>query len=420
VTRTVVPAAPGLRFRIVLLLGVAVFINYVDRGNLATAGPLFKDELGLSNSQVGILLSAFFWSYAPLQPVAGWFAHRFDVRYVLAGGLATWSISTMLTGFANSFATLLLLRILLGIGESATYPCNSRLLAQRAPEHERGRANGLIAAGQALGPAFGTLAGGLLMATFGWRAVFVVFGVISLSWLLPWLTVTGRGSTSDAAAIAMRPLPYLVLLKERALWGASLGQFCYTYAYYLVLGWLPLFLVRTQGFSVKEMAQIGAGVYAVHAASSGLAGWVSDRWIIAGAPPNRVRKTLLISGLIGVAILMPLCAVASRTQSVVLFATIAALFGLQTPNIFALSQTLGGARAAGQWMGVQNFLGNLSGVIAPLATGFIVDRTGEFFWAFAIASGVAVVGCFAFWLLIPRIEPVVWPGDRVQTASSNP
>jgi len=420
VTRTVVATAPGLPFRIVLLLGVAVFINYVDRGNLATAAPLFKEELGLSNSQVGILLSAFFWSYAPLQPVAGWLAHRFDVRYVLAGGLATWSISTMLTGFANSFGALLLLRVLLGIGESATYPCNSRLLALRAPEHERGRANGLIAAGQALGPAFGTLGGGLLMATFGWRTVFVVFGVVSLSWLLPWLTVTGRGSASDAAAIAMRPLPYLVLLKERALWGASLGQFCYTYAYYLVLGWLPLFLVRTQGFSVKEMAQIGAGVYAIHAASSGLTGWVSDKLIIAGVSPNRVRKTLLVSGLIGVAILIPLCAIAGRTQSIALFVGIAALFGLQTPNIFAVSQTLGGARAAGQWMGVQNFLGNLSGVIAPLATGLIVDRTGEFFWAFAIASAVAIVGCFAFWLLIPSIEPVVWPDDRVRPVSSTP
>ena len=97
-----------------------------------------------------------------------------------------------------------------------------------------------------------------------------------------------------------------------------------------------------------------------------------------------------------------------------LFAGIAALFGLQTPNIFAIAQTLGGARAAGKWMGVQNCIGNLSGVIAPLATGFIVDHTGKFFWAFAIASGVSIVGCFAFWLLVPSIEPVAWPeGDAV-------
>ncbi len=220
-TRSAISTAPGIPFRVVFLLGVAVFINYVDRGNLATAGPLLKDELGLSNSQVGILLSAFFWSYAPLQPVAGWLAHRFEVRYVLACGLAVWSTATMLTGLANSFATLLLLRVLLGIGESATYPCNSRLLAQRAPEHERGRANGLIAAGQALGPTFGTLGGGLLMVIFGWRAVFVAFGVVSLVWLLPWFAVTRRGPAGTGTPIAMRPLPYLVILKERALWGGK-------------------------------------------------------------------------------------------------------------------------------------------------------------------------------------------------------
>lgn len=113
-TRMAATTATGLPFPIVLLLGVAVFINYVDRGNLATAGPLLKNELGLSNAQVGMLISAFFASYASLQPVAGWLAHRFGVRYVLAGGLAIWSIATMLTGLAYSFATLLLLRFLLG------------------------------------------------------------------------------------------------------------------------------------------------------------------------------------------------------------------------------------------------------------------------------------------------------------------
>src|ERR1700690_2559575 len=162
-------APPGLPLRVVLVLATAVFINYVDRGNLATASPLLKDEMGLSNSQIGVLLSAFFWSYAPLQPIAGWFAQRFDVRHVLAIGLTIWGTATMLTGLAAAFATLLVLRILLGIGESVAYPCICKLLAQRAPEHERGRANGLIAAGQALGPAFGSLAGGLVMARVGWR-----------------------------------------------------------------------------------------------------------------------------------------------------------------------------------------------------------------------------------------------------------
>jgi MFS family permease len=413
-----VTSGRALPTRVVLLLATAVFINYVDRGNLATASPLIKDELGLSNSEIGVLLSAFFWSYAPLQPIAGWLAQRFDVRHVLAGGLTVWAIATALTGLATSFATLFALRIMLGVGESVTYPCNSKLLAQRAPEHERGRANGLIAAGQALGPTFGTLGGGLAMASFGWRAAFIAFGLVSLVWLLPWFVVTRGGGVTAEVRQGTRPLPYLMILRKRALWGASLGQFCSTYAYYFVLTWLPLFLVKAHGFSVGEMAQIGAGIYAIHAASAALTGWASDRWIIAGSSPNRVRKTLLVAGLIGVAILMSACAGAGSTAVIVLLAATAALFGTQTPNLFAISQTLGGPRAAGQWMGVQNLIGNLSGVLAPLVTGFVVDRTGEFFWAFAIAAAVALIGSFAFGVLIPSIEPVIWPEPPTKQASA--
>jgi MFS family permease len=411
-------APPGLPLRVVLLLAAAVFINYVDRGNLATASPLLKDELALSNSQIGVLLSAFFWSYAPLQPIAGWLAQRFDVRHVLAAGLTVWATATTLTGLAATFATLLGLRIVLGIGESVAYPCICKLFAQRAPEHERGRANGLIAAGQALGPTFGTLVGGLVMARFGWRAAFVAFGLVSLVWLLPWILATRGGAATAGPGSGGRPMPYLIILKNRSLWGASTGQFCSTYAYYFVLSWLPIFLVKVHGFSVSEMAQIGAGVYAVHAASAATMGWVSDRWIIAGASPNRVRKTLLVTGLIGVAILMMVCANAGSTLAIVLLVTTAALFGTQTPNLFAISQTLGGPRAAGQWMGIQNLIGNLSGVIAPVVTGFVVDRTGQFYWAFTIAAGVALLGSLAFGVLIPRIEPVVWPEYPRNSASA--
>jgi MFS family permease len=293
------------------------------------------------------------------------------------------------------------------VGESVTYPCNSKLLAQHAPEHQRGRANGLIAGCQALGPTFGTLVGGMIMASLGWRAAFVAFGFVSLLWLLPWLIVT-RGGTATAGAQHGAPLPYLTLLKKRALWGASLGQFCSTYSFYFVLTWLPLILVKSYGYSVKEMAQIGAGVYAIYAASSFLTGWASDHWIMAGASANRVRKTLLVAGLVGIAILMMVCASAVSTAAVMLLAATAALFGTQTPNIFAISQTLGGPRAAGQWMGVQNFVGNLAGVVAPSVTGLVVDYTGGFYWAFAIAAGVTLLGCLAFGVLIPRIEPIDW------------
>jgi MFS family permease len=171
--------------RVVWLLAAAVFINYFDRGNLATASPLLQRQLALSNSELGALFSAFFCSYAPLQPIAGWLAQRFDVRYVLGGGLALWALATALTGLATSFAMIFMLRILLGFGESVAYPCNAKFVAQRVPSDQRGRANGLIAVGQSLGPTCGTLAGGLVMAHFGWRPAFIVFGVLSLAWLIP-------------------------------------------------------------------------------------------------------------------------------------------------------------------------------------------------------------------------------------------
>src|SRR5471032_3266773 len=138
---------PGVSARLVLLLAVALFINYVDRGNLATAAPLLKNELGLSNTQIGMLLSAFFWTYAPLQLLAGWMTERLDVHKVLPAGLALWSVATLLTGMAGSFLVLIALRLLLGMGESVVYPCHSKLLGLRAKEHQRGTANGATLAG---------------------------------------------------------------------------------------------------------------------------------------------------------------------------------------------------------------------------------------------------------------------------------
>src|SRR6516162_7165224 len=154
----------GISARVVALITVVAFINYVDRGNLATAAPLISDQLGLSHTQLGVLMGAFFWSYAPAQLPAGWLAERLDPRRVLAAGLALWGVATALTGFATGFMMLLALRLMLGLGESAMYPATFKILTREASENQRGRVNGSMASGQLLGPAVGTLVGGLLMA----------------------------------------------------------------------------------------------------------------------------------------------------------------------------------------------------------------------------------------------------------------
>jgi MFS family permease len=342
-----------------------------------------------------------------LQPLAGWVAQRYDVRYVLAGGVALWSLATALTGLATSFAMVLGLRILLGIGESITYPCNAKLLAQRAAAHQRGRANGIVAVGQAMGPTIGTLLGGVLLTYYGWRVTFIVFGLLSLLWLLPWRAATRDGATigpqTDAAAI-----PYRQLLREPALWGTGIGHFCGNYAYYFMLTWLPLLLVKTYGFTLTQMAIIGAAVYALHAVTAAAAGWFGDRRIASGADANSIWKPMIVAGMVGVAVPMAVCVSAGAALCVIMLLVAGVFFGLQSPSLGSITQTLAGPRAAGRWMGIQNFIANMAGVLAPLITGFVVDSTGEFYWAFAIAAAVTLAGAFAFGLMIRRVAAVSW------------
>ena len=172
-----------------LLLALSVLINYIDRGNLSIAAPLLKDELGISASQLGILLSAFFWTYTVMLFVCGWFIDRFDVNRMLALGFLLWSLATAATGIVHGFAMLLVMRLMLGIGESVAFPCYSKILARHLPEHRRGFANGAIVAAMKCGPVVGTLGAGVLMAKYGWRPVFIGIGLLSLAWLPAWMRV---------------------------------------------------------------------------------------------------------------------------------------------------------------------------------------------------------------------------------------
>jgi MFS family permease len=397
----------GVSTRVVALLTLAAFINYVDRGNLATAGPLIRDQLGLSNTQLGLLLSAFFWSYAPGQLPAGWLAERVNARLVLACGLAVWGVATALTGLATGFIMLLVLRVTLGIGESVMYPASFKILAREALSGQLGRANGWMAAGQLSGPAFGTLAGGLLMAWLGWRVVFFVFGCASLLWLWPWLRTPRAAAPQRSPGLKDSPSA-LMILRRRELWGSCLGYFCQAYALYLVLSWLPVYLVKARGFSMTEMAPIGAGVYALSAFTSVLTGWVSDRWLNAGASCNRVRKTALLIAFAGIAVCMSVCALAGPLGSLLAMAGCGVSLGIVTPACWVTAQTLAGPEATARWYGVQNFLANLAGITAPVITGIVVDQTGSFSSAFLIAAVLALVGMIAYGLIIHRIEPVDW------------
>jgi len=393
---------------VVGLLALGMLINYVDRGNLSTAAPLIKDQLHLTNTQAGILLSAFFWTYTPFQPVAGWLAERINPYRTLAIGVAIWSAATALIGVAGGFLSLFVLRLLLGMGESAIFPCNAKILARDLAPERLGSANGLIGAGQALGPAIGTFAGGMLMASYGWRPVFVLFGVISGAWLLPWIFVARRASARWQGEANPPPPSFLAILGKRECWGASLGHFAHNYALYFLITWLPLYLVKSRGFSMGEMSELGAMLYILYAISTQASGLLADRWMAVGASSTRVRKTIITTGHLGVAVCMAVCALGGPAASVVGLVASGLFFGMNTATIFPIGQILGGPHAAGKWMGVQNCLANTAGVLAPIITGYVVDVTGKFGLAFALAAAMSLVGIVGWVALIRRVETVDW------------
>ena len=394
---------------VVSLLALAVFINYVDRGNLATAGPVIKDELGLSATQLGLLLSMFYWTYTPGQILAGWLCEKINPYRALALGLAIWSAATALTGLATSFAMLIALRLLLGLGESTIFPGSSKLVGQHLPPEKNSHANGLIAVGLALGPAVGTYFGGMMLGGIGWRALFVLFGLVSLTWLVPWLVATRRLSAeADVEAPDADGPSMFDILKRREAWGACLGHFCNNYAFYFVVSWLPTYLVKAQGFTTARMAAVGGAIYLIYAASSFATGWVSDLWLRAGATPNRVRKTFSVASNSLTAAALLTCAAGQATLSLAALALAAIAFGFNTATIYATGQTLAGPRNAGKWIAVQNCAGNIAGPIAPLVTGMMIDRTGGFTVAFVAASAVTLVGAFAWGVVIRKVAPLDW------------
>jgi len=404
-----VATAGGASVRIVVLLAVAAFINFIDRGSLATAAPLVLDEFALSNTQLGLLLSAFFWSYAPGQLPAGWLAERLNARRVLACGLAIWGTATALAGLATDFTALLVLRVLLGCGESVMFPASFKILACEAAECQRGRANGFLASGVYLGSAFGTLVGALLMARLGWRMVFIVAGCASLLWLWPWWHTPPSPAAHGTHTTGRGPST-LTLLRRRELWGSCVGAFCGAYALYLVVTWLPVYLVKARGFSMAHMAQIGAAVYALAAIAGVLTGWLSDRWIARGVNGNRVRKTALLVGCGGVTLCLSLCAYSGHVGLLLALAGCGVCLGIKAAGLYNCVQTLGGPAASARWMGVQNTCANIAGITAPLITGVLVDRTGSFTAAFVIAAALGGIGIVAFGFVVWRIEPIDWNG----------
>jgi len=390
------------------LLVFTAFLNYVDRGNLSIAAPMIKDELQLSASQLGLLLSAFYWTYGLSQILAGWLVDKFHVNWVLAAGFSLWSAATGVTGILHGFLAIFLLRLVLGIGESVAYPAYSRILVQHFPLSHRSRANAVLAAGLSCGPAFGMLAGGVLMSRFGWRSFFVVLGAASLLWLIPWLRWMPRGPGIAVSEYSGTSPGTLEILKQRSAWGTFFALFCVNYKLYSLVSWLPFYLVRERHFSMDAMGEIGGAVFLTQALCSVLCGRYADRWLAAGATSTRVRKTFLIVGAAGGGTCLFASTRVGNAGCIALLMLTGVLLSLSASNMWATTQTLAGPHASGRWTGLQCAFANLSGVVASWLTGYILQRTGHFSAAFAVVMGFGWAGALCWRYVVGPIEPVVW------------
>lgn len=405
---------PARTWLTIALLFFAAAINYIDRGSLSVAAPSLINEFSLSPVQMGFLLSAFFWTYTAFQLLAGWMVDRYPITWVFGIGYFLWSAATMGSAFAAGVLSLAVMRMLLGMGESVAFPCYSKIIAAGFPLERRGLPNALLEAGTKLGPAIGTLVGGLLVANYGWRTMFFTLGLGSLLWLIPWCIWAPRPEAGAARATVSATGPSMLrILKRRDAWGTFIGNFCYTYAYYFLLTWLPSYLVKERHVSLAEMGVMGSIPFLFSAISAVICGWASDAWIRRGGSPTRVRKTFVITGLLLSTIMVPAALVENLSLSIALLSVAYAAFGIYASNHWAITQTLAGTEAAGTWTGLQNTIGNLSGIIAPIATGYVVQQTGSFFWAFVSPAALALVGVCCYLFLVGSVAPVDWTEPEI-------
>lgn len=398
---------------IVALLIIAAILSYVDRGNLSVVQPQIAEAFHLNHQQVGWLASAFFWSYAFFQVIVGWGADRYSPKWLFAWGFFIWTFSTLATGFVSGFVALFAMRLLLGMGESVVYPAVSRILLEHFPDEKRGLPNALIAAGTKIGPAISIAIAGPILKWGGWRDLFILTGIVSFFWLIPWVVfVPNTQPKRDENKSSTAGVGFGELMSQMAFWGTTIGFFCFGYAVYFLISWLPSYLQQDRHFTEEQMIQVGQIPFWVMGVVTIFCGFLSDGLVQRGVSPTAGRLTFIVGGL-------SLCAVCllvvpfSSNDSICLFCLALSCTGLGmfSSNAWAVTQTLAGNHAAGKWSGVQNAIGNLGGAATAIVTGEIVERTHSYTNAFFVAAGILLIGILSYAFLVGKVREVAWESD---------
>jgi MFS family permease len=403
----------GAGLWLTLLLAAMVLLNYVDRGAVGIAAPKLKDELMLSAAAFGVVVSAFSWIYSPAQFAVGWLSDRFCVYRMIAVGLAIWALATLLTGFANGLAMLVVLRVMLGIGEGVAFPSASKIIARHVTAERRGLANGALAVSLAWGPALGIFVGGLILHAYGWRPIFFTFGAVTLLWIVPWLFVSRPQWRGYAHGSGNKNVPVRQVMRNRTVWAMGIGHFSNTYGFYFLLAWLPLYLVKVRGFPILEMTGMITTAYVVQGFSALGWGWLSDRLVKAGWNEGRVRIGLMCIYHLASATSILGIGFSAAAPAILGWLVLGAVFGgIGGAHVYAIAQIYAGPEAAGTWVGVMNGVGNTSGIVGPILTGLLIQQTGSYLAAFVVSAVIVSFGAIWWWAALPPVRQLKLGGPN--------
>jgi MFS family permease len=394
------------RWGLVALLVSGMTFCYAQRGTLSVAAPFMIRDLAINTETMGLILSAFSWCYCFMQVPSGWIVDRFGVGRAYACGFALWSIACALTGAFRDIAAIMFFRVTMGVGQSVAFPASARTVANWFLDTQRGLVNSSYLIGVRLGQALVNAAGVGLIALYGWRIFFVIVGLAPLLWIVPWLIVLRRwepsGANRGAASVSNRFsfASSFGLLRHPTVLGTFLGFFAFDYVWFVFVYWLPGYLRLERHFTPAQMAFHASVPFLVMSLVIVVSGVATDRLIAAGFRELRVRKTFIAIGFAIALAIVPAGLVHDNATAIWLLVTSLCGLGLAAPNTWSITQACCTKRLVGTVSGIQNFGGNVAGIIAPWLTGAIAHRTGSFASAFIVCGFTLIAGALAYWLLM--------------------
>jgi len=395
------------RINMVILFFTSNLNCYMDRLSIAVTAPVIMQELGWNEAALGIILSSFFWGYTLLQIPGGWLADRYGGKIVLCMGVLWWSFFMMITPMAKTVTNMTVVRALMGLGEGVNFPSIQSLTSRWIPSQERSRVMGFTLSGISIGNILAFPLATWIMAVFGWRYVFYIFGLMGFVWCAFWIRIAANRPEEHRTIHpqeleyikANRPeispvkkIPWGKILSKTQVWTLVINHFCVSWGFFMFLTWLPTYLVKAHGFSIKEMGIYSMLPYLAMVIGSNASGWLADYFIKRTGNITLIRKVFHSVSLFSASVFLILLAQAEAKPLVIIFITLAlgmmSMTGSTTgPNAMDI-----GPRYAGIIMGMQTTAGNIAGVIVPVLVGFIVSFSNRWDLIFYIAAGVLMFG----------------------------